>query len=774
MRKIIKKIMAIGAISLLGATMAGAAVVQDLANYPDMFIENGKFNAAIVVGKNAAAEDVVGAIDIGTGLQYNYAGKDGEVINTFVGDIWPVSTPSNKLEMTEKIKDVKSYVGKDELIGLSDGIFKSSKGNYEYEQELVFSDKMELKFDKNDDDKIDDFIVLDDDKNIANYTLNFKVSAESDIDGTDLDDFKNKEITIMGKQYTITEAYYNAGHIKLTLMAGAIEDILSQSETRSYKVDGVDYKVKVLWIGESSSTSKVKFEVNDEITDSLAEGETFTLKDGNQIGVREILEEEAGEVVDDQVEFYLGVQKVVLEDTNIQDAVSDKYISIGSDNIDNTKVIIQGTVNGNELSMTSISLDFFSDEDVFIGANQRLSDKLNEPEGLLSWDIRYEGLTAVDTEDIIVDGNDDELQLKVKLEEGVATIPLAYSADSTKVRLGDQDDKLVINRSNVIKDQYMILTDKLSHGGKTYILQYKGSDVPVSGNPVVKLKDIATGEILERSLVNGQGTLSLGGSEYTITNTTVLVDDFNIKVAGGSSEIITDNEAKITLIDANEGSEVNDINVTITYVDNDIVDDKAITPIEFTIKAGNDIEITKPEVLSNGFKDEDITSYTNELGAEITYEEMDGPDELKIKWPSAQRYGQAFITIGAAKVDISESVKTDKIEIPPAKLDSEIIDYKAENLIVVGGPCANSVASSLLGIPQDDNCYKDFKEGEGIIKLVQNGDKIAIVAAGFSALDTRKTAKVLRDFKQYDLTGDEIQVIGTSMTDITVKTMNGE
>lgn len=777
MRKIIKKIMAVGAVGLLGMTTIGAVNVMDLSDYPDMFVKDGQFDGYIVVGKYAAAEDIVGAIDIATGLQYAYI--DGDIQDTIIGDVWSIETPSDKLEMTEKISQVKSYIGEEELKSLADGKFKNNRGSYEYEQEIVFKDEAVLKYTKDDDDNVADYIFINDNKNYATYSLSFNKPAESSYSGNILKDFENKKIEILGKEYSITEAkYYGGNHIKLTLMAGAVEDILEQSESKSYEINTKDYDVEVIWIGEASGVSKVKFKVNGETTSSLAEGETYTISDGTQIGVREILEEEAGEVVADQVEFYLGVQKIVLEDTDIQDIVSDKKLVAGGETIDNTEVIIRGEDSGSDILIDSITLSYISDDDIFIGGGDKLSDKLEEPQGLLGWDLRYEGLSSVYTEDIIISGSgDDELKLKVELAEGVVSIPLAFSEDASKVRLGDDDDKLILSKNDIEKDQYFFLTDKTGHGGRTYFMQYKGADVPGSGNPVIKLKDITTGDIMERTIRDGESVLTLGGYEYEITNSTSMAnDDFNIKITGGVDVIITSEEAKITITD-DESDDTNEIQLSITYADADVMDEKTITPITFNITKGDvdEIGLTKPAVLGNGYEDDDVTTYVNELGAEIKYEEKTGPDTLTIKWPSEQRYGQAFVTIGAAKTEIKEDVIIDKIDIPPALLDSEVLYPEMENLILIGGPCANSVTSKLMDIPQTEpECYEQFTEGKGIIKLIDNGDNVALIVAGFTGMDTRRATRVLKYIDDYQLSGDEVVVIGTSLDDISVTTISVE
>src|SRR3989338_4848960 len=110
-KKAIKKIAALGAgISMVGATMLGA-MAADLSSYPDLFIKDGQFNGAIVVGDKAAAEDVVGSIDIATSLQYALAqpvaqatqpGGQGGYLS-ISGDAVSVSEPNDLFEIQERI-----------------------------------------------------------------------------------------------------------------------------------------------------------------------------------------------------------------------------------------------------------------------------------------------------------------------------------------------------------------------------------------------------------------------------------------------------------------------------------------------------------------------------------------------------------------------------------------------------------------------------------------------------------------------------------------------
>ena len=67
-------------------------------------------------------------------------------------------------------------------------------------------------------------------------------------------------------------------------------DTLAEGEPGTYTVNGKDYEVSVLVIGQKSSSTTVKFTVNGEVTDALTDGETDTLSDGFEIGVRDIID----------------------------------------------------------------------------------------------------------------------------------------------------------------------------------------------------------------------------------------------------------------------------------------------------------------------------------------------------------------------------------------------------------------------------------------------------------------------------------------------------
>jgi hypothetical protein len=142
--------------------------------------------------------------------------------------------------------------------------------------------------------------------------------------------------------------------------------------------------------------------------------------------------------------------------------------------------------------------------------------------------------------------------------------------------------------------------------------------------------------------------------------------------------------------------------------------------------------------------------------------------------PSDLVTAQVFITKVGANVVSSGSgaVQFQQIQVGTAKLDTDITDVTAQNLIVVGGPCADNVAARLMGNPAD--CAAGFKEGEAMLKLYeQSNGNVALLVAGFSAMDTRRASKVLANYKDYaaSLKGTEVKVKGTTLSDVTVESV---
>lgn len=95
------------------------------------------------------------------------------------------------------------------------------------------------------------------------------------------------------------------------------------------------------------------------------------------------------------------------------------------------------------------------------------------------------------------------------------------------------------------------------------------------------------------------------------------------------------------------------------------------------------------------------------------------------------------------------------------KFDDEITSQMYNRyMIIVGGPCANSVAANLMGNPMD--CASADTPGVGKIEILP--DKNAIIVHGFNSVDTTMATRVLAQWQDYEAifsTASKICVTGT-------------
>lgn len=100
-----------------------------------------------------------------------------------------------------------------------------------------------------------------------------------------------------------------------------------------------------------------------------------------------------------------------------------------------------------------------------------------------------------------------------------------------------------------------------------------------------------------------------------------------------------------------------------------------------------------------------------------------------------------------AKMDIAKGIQNlgyniDEVDL--TILDSEVEDIKAHNLIVIGNPCENTVSAELLGTT---DCTFGLQENQALIKLLKNGENVALVVFGYTAKETRMSAEKLANEK---------------------------
>jgi hypothetical protein len=150
------------------------------------------------------------------------------------------------------------------------------------------------------------------------------------------------------------------------------------------------------------------------------------------------------------------------------------------------------------------------------------------------------------------------------------------------------------------------------------------------------------------------------------------------------------------------------------------------------------------------------------------YTPADHPSELKLSIPQTQRYTQLFVSTGEViHGKPAPAEKVNPIAVGIALLDKNAPAIGSTNMIVIGGPCVNTVAATLLGSPQD--CSEGFEPGKAVIRAWEKEGKVAILVAGYDADDTLGASRVLATYKSYHLEGEEVTFSVDDLSSIQVR-----
>ncbi|MFC1741175.1 hypothetical protein ACFL3V_01420 [Nanoarchaeota archaeon] len=444
-----------------------------------------------------------------------------------------------------------------------------------------------------------------------------------------------------------------------------------------------------------------------------------------------------------------------------------------------------------------------------------------------AWDISYQGLSDPGVTEIRVKASgDDEYRLSFTNTQGVeySNVRYLYTNDSSTMTFGDDDDNFVfqtpavtlnstggtVSTACLIKknDYFMVGHNSNTDTGVTRVMRFDSVD---TSNSIVQLTDVGTGgsinaqyTALNRTALGD--TINVGGYsfDFVIYNgfgtgkeqyrLCVDLDDANSMTAasksyatvkGGGWLDLSQNYTVATYRPNIGGA----LNVSLTTDNNNFDEAPAndevlmmvVTPS--STKAELDLNVANQAGIGLAMKNlednDDVSQGMTNYGVFVKeINEDNDPDSLTIEYPDSQILPQVFVTFdkthtmegGAGTITVE---KPQRIDIGSAVLASQVSDPTAVNVISVGGSCINSVTAEIMGLTYPA-CGADsgLSADEGIVKLYESGDNVAIVVAGWEAEDTTRATRVLADFKTYQeagqLVGTEVKVTGTSATEFTV------
>ncbi len=769
MKKLVKNIVALGVgMAVVGMTLGGA-MAYDLSQYPSPFVQNGQFNGYIVVGQNAKAADVIGATDIGMALQASNVVqksiKGSE--KTVVEGGQQIETTSNKLYYGTPLNKVKESFTKTEFPNLlASGTLVNDDTGVEYPYSVVVKNPgFDPKFGKpSGSDEENPIAYLD--TNSGNYEIdiNFDKAVNFAEDG-----LAGKEITLFGKTYTLGSGSTEMSPDKLTLYSAAVDQTFpavgQDGPATEVDVGGKKVSVKVQGVATSGVANSAVIEINGE-TKTVTNGFNGVIG-GQRVYVKGInvmqIPTSAG-----NVELFIGSNKIEF---------GTDEVKVGGKTLEGVGLV--GAVNFSDLTSLKIQVkpSAFDEAKDYVKQGDELVDPLF---GAFKYQFTGETPAYKDASREIVKIQPDGSK-KIRIDftnrdgQEISWSPYYYNDSAIVKEISGHDIKTVCNNSsnNITEDNYFVLN---VGKGYTHVLELTKIR-NLTDEHDIDVKDIATGDTQTFTYNStGYGTLRYDGEEIPFKagkNSSGVYGIYLTNTTNGdcSPDLYTKDGARI---DINNTDKIifNERNATWVTSTSDV--ENLTGNITFGISYDNtskEMKVNKPAG-SEELGDSNDYEYVTKYGTYVEYN-SDSDKATLYYAPDATKYTVYFApTEATAKVTSTGTTYEQVVPINPgvAVLDSEIQDPMDKNIVVVGGPCVNTVAATLLGNPSD--CKSGFEQGKAMIKLFNHDNgKVALLVAGYAAMDTRRAARVLADYKDYasQLKGTEVIVSGTDLTNINIE-----
>lgn len=760
--------------------------------------------------------------DATSSSEVDVPGAAGEA--TVTGDSAEFRTGSDVVALEEAIGTVKQTFTANDLAALKSGVMDTGTSSTPVKQYLKFDNstmKVQYAEDSN-NDKVGDFLYVPTDSTLFEYQLEFTEGAESELTSTTLDDLQDEVVTILGAPFTIVTATRSGLTLTLTLLGGQVADVLRDGETKTYTINGKDYEVTAVFIDDSGSC---KLSVNGVVTKELTEGKTQVLGTDVTVGVQSVLTNQREGIVEFYLGANkLKLADSNYEDTTF----ASETVEVGGDSVSDATLIMKATNVSSNLKLNYIKYRVAADDDFYVPAGHGVKEFVDENnKGAFltdTWDVWYTGLVKTASNEIKFDSiSDHSYDLEFTNVNGDRfKFPLVTNKNGV-YKWGDDNDDFVFtefkngantsyseNSTSISDNDYFAVSDKSTatdDKAATRVLRYQSIN---TGDSTVTFKDLSGSDIV----VSYTGAVGAATGELIVdgvTHTFYVGDDSSI--ASEDNALSIDLDGSGSTISASDavpmvamGGAILSFGVNGTFAQTfdvagnprgfgyttvvntsigtnaDRFDESGAETSWVWISAtGTTADIAGVRVGSstNGLvQDPDQDDYSRGYSLYGAYFERYSPtsgnqaDQVTIDYPATQRFAQVFVTAGTVSVASGAlgdsgklmTSKVNAIAVGLAVLDTDAPALGSTNMIVVGGPCVNTVAAELLGNPTD--CTEGFMPGKATIKLFSS--KNALLVAGYSAQDTLGASYVLADAKDYKLSGSEVEVVVADLNTITV------
>ncbi len=820
--KNVAKAIAAGA---LAAVMAGATVgfAATLADFPAPFITDGNVDTLIVVGSKPTAyvadrvKDIAGAINIAARLgsvpgETRTLTASGVTTTTVSGGV-ALETENTKLYLDSNIDDAKEALTSEDLPTLlASGTFTDDAGEeYEYDQ-YIYPGTLPIVFGKPDD--LDDPVVYVNTGSSTIYTATVVFNDEINFSSSDV---QGNDIKLFGKDFTIGSGSTNTDII---LYAAAQDVTVAPGEEQTVEFDGKTFTIKVIGIDTSDSAHpKATIEINGNSytrtqgSEIKVSGVTFTLKEVNAYTVPENTGSVKLSIGSEKYELKNGTG-VYKDDEKIDgigvtitgDPVSKIEFTVSEDDTDDQYITadhpFEDPIFGFKVSMADVDLTAGKAEfDIGTSGEEIATVKLTDWKGntkTVEWaydsrgtvsledgdqkDIMtYEGETVEEKGYLLINTNDFSHLLQITdISSDKLTLKDVFTDTTYEVDISSNTGTKVI-------DGYTY-TFTINTTANTAKVEWDSSYKYIY--PTLKLKNDMEVAFIEPVNVSGMsGTLSL--PECTI-DVSSLTDDGNLTGLGGNGELCSyfffDNSTKE--VGLRNGTAVLD-KPAILFIEES--NDDVSRNVVAVYAKDDDQKITVDNVLYPSVtfyqtSDSDVYEGLTQFGTLIVKNTED-QGSVKIYYPDEPvTYHVAVGENPTWSTSGGEGGTVTYKEVVPittsiAKLDSEVTDSdkNTKNLILVGGPCANSLVQELVDSGKLGDEYtcaggtpgSAWEPDTGYIMLVNDAfatGKAALIVAGSTAEETYQACSILQDYEAHasELTGTAVKIVNNVITPITM------
>jgi hypothetical protein len=721
MRKIIRKVAAIGAgVAMLGSTLGGA-VAADLSS------TFGEAGTAYVVGLDAGQNDD-GARDVLT----NYFGGFVNVAGVGEENLL-LERSSTKFNLGDTASDVWVTTITDNHLStlLADGTYKDDNND-----EFDFTQKITLT-----GTALTTAHFADSDYNSKEPSLGFKLSSGSHIlnytyDFTtnpdyDQSDLETTDLTFLGKTYFVSD-FSNTSN-KLTLLDSADSTVLVDGETLT--VSGKSVTISFI------SSTEIKLNIDGEVTGSLAEGASYKLDDGAYVVIKDIMYDSKDTGIS-QVEFAIGSGKLEID--------HGEYIELNDEDITD----ITGYIVNTSTKFDKFILTWAVDDEEFVTADANLVMP-----GFESIMISTDGLNFDSEEETKIEyDGDSSLEISAPIISGLANFNLIYGNGTAFTGIGKAaDDMLVTSSTDEITwnqtrgDEWFVVTWDSTTEGESYLLS--ASITTSNEDNRTTIKDEVTGLNVCTDLIDGD-TCTVGNSIITVSESYKSGSNkwvnFTVDSSSSYDELYTADGLKIILpvevplADTAPGKIlINLTGTTDTTWDVEMYEEDRNSNVaqdSFNVTAA----WTEAKVTISGI-DTDSTEDGLEIGDTDVYEDYVHSElatKLLFDTSGTQDSVNVYYHGEEAKFDVYLSSLASTEFEPVLKTEAAAADY--DKLILVGGPCVNTLTAEYLGLSAN-SCEADsgIALDKAIIQLVEKEGKTALIVAGYEQVDTLRAAQAV-------------------------------